>query len=81
MQTTNITLSSGTVTGSGVCNLHIADTFAMQAGDTLAMKIAAFGSTKTMSIPASSMTTGCPCVLRLISGGIMSLDDIYKELL
>lgn len=35
----------------------------------------------TISADASSMTTGCPCVLRLISGGIMSLDDIYKELL
>ena len=42
---------------AGVYNLHIADTFAMQAGDTLAMKIAAFGSTKTMSIPASSVQT------------------------
>ena len=35
----------------------------------------------TISADVSSMTTGCPCVLRLISGGIMSLDDIYKELL
>lgn len=55
--TTNITLSTGTVVGSGVYNLHVADMFAMQAGDTLVMKISAFGSTKTMSIPASPVQT------------------------
>lgn len=53
----NITLSAGTVTGSSTYNLNVSDKFAMQAGDTVSLKVAAYGSTKTMSIPASSVQT------------------------
>lgn len=42
---------------AGTFQLYIADHFAMQAGDTLVMKVAAYGSTKTMDIPASAVQT------------------------
>jgi len=38
-------------------NLSIADQFAMQAGDTLTLQVAAYGGTKVMTIPASPIQT------------------------
>jgi len=43
--------------GSAIYNLVVADLFAMRAGDTLVMKVAAFGGALDMDIQSSTVTT------------------------